>query len=285
MKEPGMVVHRARWGMIGLLLAAGPLGCGGKAGDHSVPTVSIPPAQPPAEQAAAATAQAPAAPKPLPFAEAVSEDSPDEQLPPPDQTVNGLSTGVVRLQVQKAWDQIAFATPAGKKIEYTAVLDTEFGPVTIALRPDIAPSHVRNFVALARAGFYDGLLFERVIEQQGDVPDSKLELIEGGCPLGTGEPGIGHLGYWLYPEFSDAKHEPGTVGACLNGAEDTAGCRFYVTLSSAPAMDGNFTVFGRVTTGLDAISTIAKQPRTDGSPRPDKPTVIRKVTIQTREVP
>ena len=65
--------------------------------------------------------------------------------------------------------------------------------------------------------------------------------------------------------------------------EDTAGCRFYVTLSSAPAMDGNFTVFGKVTTGLDVVRTIAKQPRTDGSPRPDRPTVIRKVTIQTLE--
>jgi peptidyl-prolyl cis-trans isomerase B (cyclophilin B) len=274
-----MVICRARWGIVGLVLAAGPLGCGGQTGDHAVPAVSIP------GPSADGAAEAPPAPKSGSFADAVSEDSPEEQLPPPDQTFNGLSTGKVRVAVQKLWDQIAFTTPAGKKLAYTAVVDTEFGTVKMALRPDVAPNHVRNFVALARAGFYDGLVFERVIQQQGDGPDSKLELVEAGCPLGTGEPGIGHLGYWLSPEFSDAvKHEPGTVGACLNGAEDTAGCRFYVTLSSAPAMDTSFTVFGKVTTGLDVVRTIAKQPRPDGSPRPDKPAVIRKVTIQTREV-
>jgi peptidyl-prolyl cis-trans isomerase B (cyclophilin B) len=278
-----MVNRRAGWGIVGVVLGAAALGCGGKAGDHPAPTVSIP--GPAAVAATTPADAAPAPPKPLPFAEAVSENSPEDQLPPPDETFNRLSTGVVRYQVQKLWDRIGFTSPAGKKVQYAAILETEYGPITITLRPDIAPNHVRNFVALARAGFYDGLLFERVIEQQGDGPDSKLELIEGGCPLGTGEPGIGHLGYWLYPEISDAvKHEPGTVGACLNGDEYTAGCRFYVTLSSAPAMDGSFTVFGKVTTGLDAIRTMAKQPRPEGSPRPDKPTVIRKVTIQTREV-
>jgi peptidyl-prolyl cis-trans isomerase B (cyclophilin B) len=262
------------------MLAAGPLGCGGTPADHSAPTASIP-----GQATEEPQADTPPAPAPGSWAAAVSEDSPEEQLPPPDQTANGLSAGKVRLEVQKVWEQIQFTTPGGKKLAYTAVVDTEFGTVKITLRPDVAPNHVRNFVALARAGFYDGLVFERVIEQQGDGPESRLELVEAGCPLGTGEPGIGHLGYWLFPEFSDAvKHEAGTVGACLNGAEDTAGCRFYVTLSSAPAMDGSFTVFGKVTTGLDVVRTIAKQPRADGSPRPDKPAVIRKITIQTREV-
>src|SRR4051794_31413548 len=275
-----MAVRRARWGIVGLVLAVGPLGCGGKPAEHPAPTVAIP-AQAGGDEP---NSDAPLAPPAGSFAAAVSEDSPEEQLPPPDQTANGLSTGKVRLEVQKLWDQIAFTTPGGKKLAYTAVVDTEFGTLKIALRPDVAPNHVRNFVALARAGFYDGLVFERVIEQQGDGPESRLELVEAGCPLGTGEPGVGHLGYWLNPEYSEVKHESGTVGACLNGAEDTAGCRFYVTLSSAPAMDGNFTVFGKVTTGLDVVRTIAKQPRPEGSPRPDRPPVIRKVTIQTREV-
>lgn len=275
-----MAVRCARWGIVGLILAVGPLGCGGKPAEHPAPTVSIP-----GQAAEDPKSDDPPAPPAGSFAAAVSEDSPEEQLPPPDQTSNGLSTGKVRLEVQKLWDQIVFTTAAGKKLAYTAVVDTEFGTVKIALRPDVAPNHVRNFVALARAGFYDGLVFERVIEQQGDGPESRLELVEAGCPLGTGEPGVGHLGYWLNPEFSEAiKHEAGSVGACLNGAENTAGCRFYVSLSSAPAMDGSFTLFGKVTTGLDVVRTIAKQPRTDGSPRPDKPAVIRKVTIQTREV-
>jgi peptidyl-prolyl cis-trans isomerase B (cyclophilin B) len=276
-----MAIRCTRLGFAVPILAVA-LGCNSKATDHPSPTVSITTAD--ALPAQTGTEQKPAAPKPLPFSEAVSEDSPEDQLPPPDQTMNGLSTGVVRVQVQKEWDRIAFSSPAGKRIDYTAVLDTDFGPLTIALRPDVAPNHVRNFVALAKAGFYDGLVFERVVVQEGDGPDSKLELIEGGCPLGTGEPGIGHLGYWLYPEITDQiKHEPGTVGACLNGGEDTAGCRLYVTLSNAPAMDGNFTVFGKVTTGLDVVRTIAKQPRPQGATRPEKPATIRKVTIQARE--
>jgi peptidyl-prolyl cis-trans isomerase B (cyclophilin B) len=275
-----MAIRRTRWGIVGLMLAAGPLGCGGTPTEHPAPVVAIP-GQPTDD----AGSDEPPAPPAGSFTAAVTEDSPEEQLPPPDQTANNLSTGKVRLEVQKLWEQIQFTTAAGKKLAYTAVVDTESGTVKIALRPDVAPNHVRNFVALARAGFYDGLVFERVIEQQGDGPESRLELVEAGCPLGTGEPGIGHLGYWLYPEFSEAiKHEAGSVGACLNGAAHTAGCRFYVTLSSAPAMDGSFTLFGKVTTGLDVVRTIAKQPRPDGSSRPDKPATIRKVTIQTREV-
>jgi peptidyl-prolyl cis-trans isomerase B (cyclophilin B) len=280
-KESGMVVRRVNWGLAGLVLASGSIGCGGKPAGHPAPTVAIP-GQATEAAAASATAQEP---KALPFAQAVSEISSEEQLPPPDQTFNGLSTALVRVRVQRLWDSILFTAPAGKKIVYTAEIETDFGPVTIELRSDIAPNHVRNFVALARSGYYDGLVFERVIAEPGDGPDSATNLVEGGCPLGTGESGIGHLGYWLHSEIGDAvKHEPGTVGACLNGDEETAGCRFYISLSNAPAMDGNFTVFGKVTTGLDAIRTISKQPRPEGSPRPDKPATIRKVTIQSREV-
>jgi cyclophilin family peptidyl-prolyl cis-trans isomerase len=110
-------------------------------------------------------------------------------------------------------------------------------------------------------------------------------MVEAGCPLGTGEPGIGHLGYWLKPEFNaELKHDEGTVGACLTGDSDKAGCRFYVTLTKAPVMDGNFTIFAKVTDGLDVLRTIVRQPRPDGALRPNRPTVIRTVTIETREV-
>src|SRR5947208_1494091 len=122
-----MVIRCARWGIVGLALAAGALGCGGKAGgEHPAPVVAIPgqPADAPSTDAAAGP---PPAPKAVPFGEAVSEDSPEEQLPPPDLTFNGLSTGKVRMAVQKSWDQIVFKTPAGKKLAYTAVVDTEFG--------------------------------------------------------------------------------------------------------------------------------------------------------------
>src|SRR5713226_7597855 len=108
-------------------------------------------------------------------------------------------------------------------------------------------------MVLARLGYYDGLLFERLVREQSEVkPEEKLEMIQGGCPLGTGETFSGSIGYWLLPEL-DAKliHEEGTVGAPHDLEPDTAGTRFYITLSKAPVLDGNFTVFGKVTRGLD----------------------------------
>jgi peptidyl-prolyl cis-trans isomerase B (cyclophilin B) len=275
-----MVTHfRKWWLLVGLAIAIVGVGCGrGSKGD--APTASIPPQ-------AGANADSQAAGTGTSFADSViTETDNADQLPPPDRTLNGLSTGKLRADVQRLWDEITFVSPAGKKIAYSAVLVTEDGSLTLALLPDVAPSHVRNFIALARAGYYDGLLFEHVIQQEGDAgPDARLELVEAGCPLGTGEVGIGHLGYWLRPEFSETvKHEEGTVGACRADDPDTAGCRFYITLSKAPVMDGNFTVFGRVTSGLDVVRKIAQRPRPEGSIRPTTPAVIRKVTIQTWEV-
>jgi peptidyl-prolyl cis-trans isomerase B (cyclophilin B) len=285
-----MATRRAGQGFVvaGLLACAGLSGCGQSSGTNAErpqPMVSIaaPPAVGEKPGAVAAPAAVPAAGS---FGDAVTEFSPDDQQPPPDRTRTGLSTGKLREEVVRRWKQIAFTSPSGKALAYTATLDTEFGPITIALRPEIAPNHVRNFVALAQAGYYDGLLFEHLIQQQGEGgAEAKLDLIEGGCPLGTGEPGIGHLGYWLKPEFNEkVTHEPGTVGACRDAASDSAACRFYITLSQAPAMDGNFTVFGKVVSGLDVARIIMQQPRAGDSMTPEKPVVIRRVTVQTREV-
>jgi peptidyl-prolyl cis-trans isomerase B (cyclophilin B) len=264
-------------------------GCGGgqPQGNADRPSPALVIASPAAEgESTAAPARLNPSPAGPSFADAVTEVSPDDQQPPPDRTLTGLSTGKLREEVLRRWGQVRLTGPSGKPMAFTATLDTDFGPVVIELRPDIAPNHVRNFVALAEAHYYDGLHVERIIQQQSEGgDDAKLELVEAGCPLGTGEPGIGHLGYWLKPEFNDkVTHEPGTVGACRDAAPDSAACRFYITLSKAPVMDGNFTVFGKVTRGLEAVHTIAQQPRAEGSPSPEKPVVIRKVTIQTREV-
>src|SRR5262249_49269334 len=111
----------------------------------------------------------------------------------------------------------------------------------------------------------------------------------GGCPMGTGQPGCGSIGYWMKPEFSDdVKHEEGSVGACRGEDPESAACRVYITLSKAPGMDGEHTIFGKVTPrGLDVVRRIATQP-VSNSPeyplgdRPEKPIVIRKATIQVR---
>jgi cyclophilin family peptidyl-prolyl cis-trans isomerase len=222
------------------------------------------------------------------------DDPPANINPPPDRTVSGKSVYKIYKEVVGLWDTIRFVTPDGKRLDYSATVETDAGEIEIVLRPDLAPNHVRNFVALARAGYYDDLFFDRIVHEEEELEPGKMQVltaIEAGCPLGTGDPGNGSIGYWLKPEFAkpEAKvtHEPGTVGACHGVEADTAGCRFYVTLCDAPFLDGNFTVFGKVTRGLDVARKIAAQPiildeqDAEGSHRPEKPIKIKKVTIHT----
>jgi cyclophilin family peptidyl-prolyl cis-trans isomerase len=225
-----------------------------------------------------------------PFAKAVIEGEPpdeEEKLPESGTTMTGKSVGKLHLEVKKLWSGIHFSTPEGKPLTCRAILDTELDEIEILLRPDLAPNHVRSFVALARSGYFDGLVFERTVRQE---PDSKagdpLEYIEGGCPLGTGEEHHGSIGYWLLPELDrPVQHEEGTVGACHGQALETAACKFYITLTRAPVMDGNYTVFGKVVRGLDVARAIRARPVRAEYPHdcPVQPVVIRKVTIHTTE--
>jgi len=222
------------------------------------------------------------------------DDPPPNSNPPPDVTVSGKPVYKIYKEVLALWDTINFVAPDGKPIHYSATIETDFGNIEMDLRPDLAPNHVRNFVALARAGYYDGLFFDRICHEETEVEPGKVQVfdsIEAGCPLGNGDPGNGSIGYWLKSEFpaanSKVTHEAGTVGACRGMEEDTAACRFYITLCDAPFLDGNFTVFGKVTRGLDVARIMSKQPTREyeedvaGSLRPDKPIKIKRVTIQT----
>jgi cyclophilin family peptidyl-prolyl cis-trans isomerase len=186
------------------------------------------------------------------------------------------------------WDSIHFQSDEGKPIPYRALVQTDPGTIEITLQPDLAPNHVRNFIALARVGYYDGLVFERTVHERAPPSEEnqevEVELIEAGCPLGTGEAGVGSLGYWLKPEFSNQPHDLGTVGACHGRDPDTASCKFYIALSRAPSLDGNFTVFGKITQGLDVARRIfsfpvSNDPEYPEGDRPERPVVIRKVTI------
>jgi peptidyl-prolyl cis-trans isomerase B (cyclophilin B) len=221
-----------------------------------------------------------------PFAEATISDMPDQYLP--DLTLSGKSVGKLYESVARRWDTIRYTDAKGKPITYIASLDTELGTIEIELLPNLAPNHVRNFIALAQCGYYDGLVFERTISDQSENdPSTRIEFIEGGCPAGTGDPGYGSIGYWLKPEFSkDVAHLEGTVGACRGERPDSAGCRFYITLSKCPVMDGERTIFGKVAKTLDVVRRISTQPVINSpefplGDRPEKPIVIRKVTILT----
>lgn len=219
------------------------------------------------------------------FADATRKDPPADWPRLAETTANGKSVGKLYTDVVKLWKEVRLVGTDGKPIAYRATLDTELGPIEITLRPDVAPNHVRNFIALARAGYYDGLVFERIIHQVSEVEKgTTLDLIEGGGPLGMADPDYDSIGYWLKPEF-DAKvaHEEGTVGAPRGAEVDTAACKFYIIVGKPPeSINGNFTVFGKVTSGLDVARKIHQRPVIEGEGgynRPEKPVVIRKVTI------
>jgi len=222
------------------------------------------------------------------FQDATGQEPPDGESRPPDQTVAGKSVGKIYEAIAGPgglWEKIVFNAPDGRKIHYTALVKTDQGSITIDLLSDSAPNHVRSFIALAKAGYYDGLYFDRAVHRKiENAKDSYLDFLEAGCPLGTGEPGQGSVGYWLKPEFSDKlSHAEGTVGACHGEELESAAAKFYITVGKAPEMDGQWTIFGRVTQGLDIARNIFQMPvREDDAARPREPVVIREITIQSR---
>jgi cyclophilin family peptidyl-prolyl cis-trans isomerase len=147
-----------------------------------------------------------------------------------------------------------------------ATLHTNHGPIAIELFDDDAPKTVENFLKLARDGFYDGVVFHRII------PDF---MIQGGDPTGTG---MGGPGYTFEDEFNDHKVERGAL-AMANAGPNTNGSQFFiVTTAAAPWLDGKHTVFGRVTEGMDAVDTI-EAVETDGQDKPREPVVIERVEL------
>jgi peptidyl-prolyl cis-trans isomerase B (cyclophilin B) len=225
-----------------------------------------------------------------PFTDATLQEPPDEdQFLPPDKTLAGASVGKLYEQIAGhdgapgLWDKVVFQRPDGTRIRYQAVLTTDLGTITIDLWPDVAPNHVRNFVALIKAGYYKGLYFDRTVKEPIEgLKDSFVELVEAGCPLGTGEPGYGSIGYWLKPELSDKAHEEGTVGACHGETLESAAAKFYINLNKAPGMDGNWTIFGKVSQGIEVVRAIFQRPMQNEFFRPRDPVMIRDATVVTR---
>ena len=147
-----------------------------------------------------------------------------------------------------------------------AILHTNAGAITVELFDDDAPKTVENFRKLAGDGFYDGVVFHRVI------PDF---MIQGGDPTGTG---MGGPGYTFEDEFNDHKVERGAL-AMANAGPNTNGSQFFiVTTEAAPWLDGKHTVFGKVTDGMDAVDSIEKSD-TDANDKPREPAVIERVEL------
>lgn len=154
-------------------------------------------------------------------------------------------------------------------------IELENGKVIKAeLYPDVAPNTVRNFISLIKKGFYDGLIFHRVIRNF---------MIQGGCPEGTG---TGGPGYSIKGEFStngfvnELKHEPGVLSMARAMHPDSAGSQFFIMHKTSPHLDGQYAAFGKVTEGLENVDEIANQP-TDYMDRPFDEVVMKKVTVDT----
>jgi peptidyl-prolyl cis-trans isomerase B (cyclophilin B) len=147
-----------------------------------------------------------------------------------------------------------------------ATMHTNHGPIVLELHDDDAPKTVENFLKLSRDGYYDGLIFHRII------PDF---MIQGGCPQGTG---TGGPGYEFEDEINDHKIMRGAL-AMANRGPDTNGSQFFiVTTEAAPWLDGKHTVFGRVDSGLETVDAI-EGVETGAGDRPVEPVVIERVEV------
>ena len=152
------------------------------------------------------------------------------------------------------------------------------GKITCELYPDIAPQSVYNFISLANAGFYNGLIFHRVIPGF---------MIQGGCPEGTG---MGGPGYCIKGEFeangfhNDLRHTRGVLSMARAQAPDSAGSQFFIMHKDAPHLDGEYAAFGMVIDGMDVVDAIASAPRNMMTNKPKKDQRMAKVRVDTRGV-
>ena len=146
----------------------------------------------------------------------------------------------------------------------TAIIETKFGNITLKFFPDVAPGHVKNFIDLAKKGVYNQTVFHRVIPGF---------MIQGGDPV-TKDPkrraasGTGGPGYTIPAEFSDKPHKRGTLSMARSASPDSAGSQFFICVADAPFLNHQYTVFGEVVSGMEAVDKIVSQPR-DGNDNPN----------------
>lgn len=160
-----------------------------------------------------------------------------------------------------------------KNPEITITME-DGGIIRAELYPEVAPNTVNNFISLAGKGYYDGLVFHRVISGF---------MIQGGCPQGTG---TGGPGYSIKGEFSqngfanDLKHTEGVLSMARSMMPNSAGSQFFIMHKNSPHLDGSYAAFGKVVEGMDVVNAIAET-RTDYNDRPMKEQKIKSITVDT----
>ena len=155
-----------------------------------------------------------------------------------------------------------------------AVIKTNMGTIEIELFPDKAPKTVENFVGLANKGYYNGVIFHRVIDKF---------MIQGGDPTGTGRGGESIWGKSFEDEFDPSLKfdEPGIL-AMANAGPNTNGSQFFITVVPTPWLDGHHTIFGKVIGGMDVVYAISKVPTSKPGDKPLKDVVMEDVSIEKR---
>jgi cyclophilin family peptidyl-prolyl cis-trans isomerase len=154
-----------------------------------------------------------------------------------------------------------------------AIIKTNMGTIEIELFADKTPKTVENFVGLAEKGYYNGIIFHRVI---------KDFMLQAGDPTGTGRGGASFWGGKFDDEFvSDLKHDTPGILSMANAGPNTNGSQFFITLVATPWLDGKHTVFGKVINGMDVVYAIGEV-KTETGDRPINPVVMEEVTIEKR---
>ncbi|MBX3418846.1 MAG: peptidylprolyl isomerase [Pirellulaceae bacterium] len=152
--------------------------------------------------------------------------------------------------------------------KYQLQIDTNHGTITLDLFPERAPGHCRNIIGLARAGFYDGLGFHRIINGF---------MIQGGCPQGTG---TGGPGYQIKAEFNDLPHESGVLSMARSNDPNSAGSQFFICLGKHAYLDRQYTAFGKTVddASMEVVRKIGSL-ETDRNDRPRTEAKMTKVTV------
>lgn len=174
-------------------------------------------------------------------------------------------------------EEKATIDPSNEKNPIATITMEDKKEIVIELYPEVAPNTVANFIDLASSGYYDGLIFHRVI------PDF---MIQGGDPMGSG---IGGPGYSIKGEFTsngfqnNLSHTEGVISMARSNDPDSAGSQFFITVADSTFLDGNYASFGKVLSGLEDAKEISLVER-DKRDKPDKEQKIKSITIDTKDV-
>lgn len=203
-----------------------------------------------------------------------------ETQPPAVDTTAQAKTESTAATTQAEAAVTAPAAPEEKPMSYyadkVADLQTSQGTITIKFFPEKAPNHVKNFIDLAEQGFYDGVRFHRVIAGfmiQGGDPNSKT--------ANRGTWGTGGSGKNVKAEFNDVPHRRGIVSMARSGQPDSASSQFFIVVKDSNFLDGQYSVFGEVVSGMDVADKIVSVAK--GKENPDDPVTIQKVTIRSEK--